>query len=125
MFADGTARIPLRLSNELTKCDFSITFCSFRECFFLSLRTTDEKVFSFDFSWMMPLIIKAIDAEKKFAKTFSLKCFLSIQLSAYSTNSLTTVSVGKSSLDSHTHFRQPGMELGNYAIQIFYILKTF
>lgn len=38
--------------------------------------------------------------------------FSSHSIPAYSTNSLTTVAVGKSSLDSHSHFRQPGMELG-------------
>jgi hypothetical protein len=34
--------------------------------------------------------------------------FLCLSFAGYTTNSLTTVSVGKTSLDSHSHFRQPG-----------------
>jgi hypothetical protein len=67
---------------ELTKCDFSI-FAHF----FTSL--CDLNCLWLKNQWMQNFI-------------------LLLSSTGYSTNSLATVSVGKSSLDSHSHFRQPG-----------------
>lgn len=88
--------IPFRLSNDLTKCDFSITL-SF--ALFVIFHAVEKLKNLLDCSQMTQCM------EKVF---IYFNILFSCSIAAYSTNSLTTVAVGKSSLDSHSHFRQPG-----------------
>lgn len=104
------------LSNELTKCDFSITLSL---ALFVSFAVDDverrrKKFFWFFYGWCDWLE----EEIGKNVKKFCTKSCLFFVFSAYSTNSLTTVAVGKSSLDSHSHFRQPGTEMGKHKFWI-------
>ena len=90
-------------------------FCSFRRKKFVERRR--RKILLIFHGWWCNWLEGVWKKNRgKFKRSFFFTkniVFLFFVFSAYSPNTLTTVSVGKSSLDSHsTHFRQPGTEKG-------------
>lgn len=86
---------------------------------FLSTFPAHEKSFEFSRNF------HAIDWITNFNCKKTFKTHFFVLLPAYSTNSLTTVSVGKSSLDSHSHFRQPGTEMGKQTFLLITLIGVF